>query len=271
MELNQRKCPECDEILTYSNKYERNRAEKNKVICKSCSTLGDKNPFFNKKHTEEFKKKISEFRIGKDFYSEVSKDKLRIKMTENNPMFGKSVYDVWVEKYGNDEADKKMIELKKKHSNNNSGEKNNMYGKPSPIGSGNGWSGWYKNWYFRSLRELSFMINEIENKNMNWENGEQKKYKISYVDWNGQNRNYFPDFIIDNKQMVECKPTKLQSSISVLSKKKAAEKFCEENNLEYILVEPDILTMDFIKKLYVDKKIKFIPRYEEKFLKKYFK
>jgi hypothetical protein len=271
MESNQRKCPECNGILTYSNKYERNRAEKNKIVCKPCSMSGEKNPFYNKKHKKETKEKISELRKGKDFYGDENKEKLRLKMTTHNPMAGKSVYDVWVKKYGKKEADKKMHELKKKHSHNNSGEKNSMFGKPSPVGSGNGWSGWYKDWYFRSLRELSYMINEIENKKKNWENGEQKKYKISYVDWNGQIRNYFPDFVVDSKQMIECKPIKLQASISVLNKKKAAEKFCEENNLEYILIEPEILSMESIKKLYIDKKLKFLPRCEEKFLKKYFK
>jgi hypothetical protein len=33
-----------------------------------------------------------------------------------------------------------------------------MYGKPSPQGSGNGWSGWYKGKYFRSIMELSFIV-----------------------------------------------------------------------------------------------------------------
>ena len=37
-----------------------------------------------------------------------------------------------------------------------------MYGRFSPRGSGNGWSGWYKEWYFRSLLELSYMINETK-------------------------------------------------------------------------------------------------------------
>jgi len=51
-----------------------------------------------------------------------------------------------------------------------------MYGKPAPIGSGNGWSGWYKGWYFRSLLELSFMINVIERFKMSWQNAETKKH-----------------------------------------------------------------------------------------------
>lgn len=39
----------------------------------------------------------------------------------------------------------KAVELKEKLSERFSGEGNPMFGKPSPEGSGNGWSGWYKN------------------------------------------------------------------------------------------------------------------------------
>ena len=44
-----------------------------------------------------------------------------------------------------------------KISNASKGKNNPMYGKPSPQGSGNGWSGWYKGIYFRSLLYSSFM------------------------------------------------------------------------------------------------------------------
>ena len=79
-----------------------------------------------------------------------------------------------------------------------------MYGKPSPQGSGNGWSGWYKGWYFRSLLELSYMILVIERFNISWSNGE--KIKITYKNFSGINRNYFPDFLLNNKYIIEIKP-----------------------------------------------------------------
>ena len=46
------------------------------------------------------------------------------------------------------------------------GPDNPQYGKPANYDSGAGWSGWYKNWYFRSIYELSFMINYIEKNNL---------------------------------------------------------------------------------------------------------
>ena len=42
-----------------------------------------------------------------------------------------------------------------------SGEQNPMFGKQTPTGAGNGWSGWYKDWYFRSLGELSYVVNVL--------------------------------------------------------------------------------------------------------------
>jgi len=147
-------------------------------------------------------------------------------------MFGKSVYSVWIEKYGKEIADNKLIEYKKKQSLNNSGEKNSMYGKPAPINSGNGICGWYKGWFFRSLLELSYMIYVIERFNLIWENGESEKYKISYTQ-DGISKNYFPDFVINGKYIVECKPKKLWITSKNLLKFEFAKKYCEENNYAF--------------------------------------
>lgn len=46
---------------------------------------------------------------------------------ERNSMYGKSLYSIWLEKYGKEEADKKLIEYKKKTTK--TGEKNSFYGK----------------------------------------------------------------------------------------------------------------------------------------------
>lgn len=47
---------------------------------------------------------------------------------ENNPMFGKSVYSVWVEKYGKEEADMRQEKQSRNISNKNSGENHPLYG-----------------------------------------------------------------------------------------------------------------------------------------------
>lgn len=251
-----RRCPNCDCEITYTNKYNMLNAEKKQSKCKSCGIksvityevrkkmserfkgennpmygkFGNLNPFFGKCHSEETKKKISEnkdYSIYKtdDFRQKISK----LKSGKNNPMFGKTVYDVWLTKYGKDIADIKMKEYKKKQSLNNSGEKNSMYGKPAPKNSGNGICGWYKGWFFRSLLELSYMIFVIERFNLKWESGESEKYKIFYNE-DGINKNYFPDFVINNKYIIECKPKKLWNTTKNKLKFDYAKKFCEEKN-----------------------------------------
>jgi hypothetical protein len=169
------------------------------------------------------------------------------------------------ELYGKEKA----LKMKNRLSVLNSGENNGMFGKPSPKGTGNGWSGWYKNWYFRSLRELSFMINYIERFNLKWQTLENKKYAIPYINYEGTKRNYFPDFLINNKYIIEVKPKKLWNSIDVKNKKDAAEKFCEKNNLIYKLIDPFQISEKIILNLYMTKQIIFSSKYEEKFKQKY--
>ena len=146
-----------------------------------------------------------------------------------------------------------------------------MYGKPSPQGSGNGWSGWYKGWFFRSLLELSYMINVIEKNGWKWENAESKKYKISYM-VDDKERNYFCDFLIEDKTLTEIKPKNIRQSKQVLLKEEAAKKWCEEHNLLYKIVcddEFNKLTFEEIKNLYNKGFIKFIDRYENKYKERY--
>lgn len=64
------------------------------------------------KHTDETKEKIKKSLIG-----------------DKNPMYGKSIYDRWVEKYGTDIANDKMFDYIEKHKKSHGGDKNGMYGK----------------------------------------------------------------------------------------------------------------------------------------------
>lgn len=86
-------------------------------FCKSCSKKGSRNAFFGKKHDQKFKDRLSQERKGKWYLGEIA------------PMYGKSIYDVWVAKYGIDKANELQIQYSKKHSNNNSGVNNPFYGR----------------------------------------------------------------------------------------------------------------------------------------------
>jgi hypothetical protein len=158
--------------------------------------------------------------------------------------------------------------IKEKIAKHSRGKNNPMYGKPAPIGSGNGWCGWYKNWHFRSLMELSFMINTIERFHFKWKTGESKKYRISYTDYDGKQKNYFPDFILNEKYMIEIKPKHLIDSVTVKQKKESAITFCKNNNLKYKIITPTKrLTFQEIKSLVDNNQIKFINRYQIKYEK----
>src|SRR5690606_32422416 len=106
--------------------------------------LGENNPFYGKKHSEESKRKIVENRDQSALKTEEFREKMKkINNARPNPMKGSSVYEIWIKKYGLEVANKKWEEFKRKQSENNSGKNNPMFGKPAPKKSGNGWKGWY--------------------------------------------------------------------------------------------------------------------------------
>lgn len=199
----------------------------------------------DKKWSESVKKQQESFKINHSTLEQkqefISKS---IHKGSSNGMYGRSVYDVWVEKYGVEEADKRRKEMCEKQSKKTKGKNNPMYGKPAPKGSGNGISGWYKGWYFRSLRELSYMINVIEKEGHKWRSLDNTSdFRIKYIDTNGHERSYCPDFLIDDKAIIEIKPKKLQELDNVVRKENAAILFCQTRKLTY--VKTDIEIMDF--------------------------
>lgn len=292
-----RKCPTCDKTIEYKTKYSLKNAERDKRQCKSCGiklsiteerkenmrqrVLGKNNPmfgkfgelnsFFNKHHTEDTKQKMRENKDYSTYKTKEFKEKMsKLSSGKNNNMYGKTVYEIWVKKYGTEIADNKLKELKIKQSKNSSGENNPMFGKPSPIGSGNGWSGWYKGWYFRSIKELSYMIYVIEHNNIKWITAESNDFKIKYLDYKNQIRTYTADFVLNNKYLIEVKPKKLWNSDLVVRKQKSAIKFCKDNNLIYKLRDIPNLNTEELKKLYISKIIIFTERYNKKFIDRYF-
>lgn len=289
----ERKCPKCNKNIIYKNINACRNSEKNKKLCKSCAItlscsrperqrlmsermLGENNPmygktgrqcpFYGKKHTEESKRKQSELRKGKPITERHRENIKKYYKNHDNPMKGRSVYSVWINKYGKEKADKLMEDYKYKQSLNNKGENNPMYGKPSPKGSGQGWKGWYNGIYFRSLRELSYMMYMDEN-NIKWKSAETKELSIKYIGVDNQERTYRADFILTElKKLIEIKPIRLQSSQSIKLKTNAAIEFCQNNNLVFEIID---FAIDYNKiKVALDMGIiKFDRNYKEKFLK----
>lgn len=188
MEKYIRKCPKCNKDIEHKRKSSRNQCDKQKRLCKSCgfenrnqdfmktaaykqkmscSCCGENNGFYGKKHSEQTKEKFKKRDLRyrqEEWYKQLMSKSVS---GSNNPMYGVSVYDVWLKKYGKEQADILQEELKQKRRIQCSGAGNPMYGKPSPQGSGNGWSGWYNGVFFRSLKELAYMV-ENDKQGVEW-------------------------------------------------------------------------------------------------------
>lgn len=221
---------------------------------------GEDNPFKGKKHTQESLALMSKASKGR-VVSEETRDKIsKSNLGTGNSMYGKTYYGVWLEKYGEAKA-QELHELKRQRNSVASKGKNNpMYGKPTPQGSGNGWSGWYHGWYFRSLRELTYVVN-LDKQGIKWQTAEYIKIKYNF---NGSERTYRPDFLVGGT-LIEIKPLKMVNTPCVSAKRKAALEYCELNGLKYEILDPGIIESDQLLQLYQQEIVKFTVRYEAKF------
>lgn len=266
-------CKTCGNIKSYSWKtsFEKGKKLNNCNKCKRTFKEKWKEELSNddyEKRYKDYSNKISLLNSGKNNHmynktiydvwiekygkekADILKETHRKNSIDNNKkgMTGKTFYGQWLEKYGKEIADQKLKDYSEKQKLLNSGENNSMYGKPAPQGSGCGWKGHYKGWFFRSLRELSYMINVIEKNNYVWKTAESKDLTINYVSYDGTPRTYRADFLINDKILVEIKPLRLHNTPLVLLKKEAAEKFCQQHNLTYDLTDIEIDTKIIIEK-----------------------
>jgi len=104
-------CGECNSKTRLKNIPDINKS----FLCRKCRNKGERNGMYDKKHSEISKEKISKKNKGKE-KSEITKLKLHYSLLgknkgkydgKNNPMYNKKVYDIWVKKYGEEEANKK--------------------------------------------------------------------------------------------------------------------------------------------------------------------
>jgi hypothetical protein len=293
----QRNCPVCQGIIEYVSKYSARYAEEKARRCKKCvgesmkgkppiealramaeireadptHYKGSKNPFYGKKHTQET---INKQRLARQtlFLDEAQRELVRQSMkrvyAEGRAGLckhkGKSNHQIWTEKYGKEEADKRWEEFcAKQRKSAKRGKDSHSFGKPAPQGSGNGWKGWYKEHYFRSLRELMCMI-DMDAKGLSWKTAETNEYRIEYM-FNGGCRTYRPDFVVGN-ELWELKPKKLHNSPNVVAKHEAAIEFCKKHDLIYRLMDIEIKS-PVIKEAYDRSLVRFDRNYEQRFLK----
>jgi hypothetical protein len=275
-----RNCKQCNSIIVYSTKQSYENANNKNSICKNCVLLNHnkqmgeeqrlglrKNGFYGKKHSDEFCKRLSEQYRGRTLKPEqIKRQKENTLRGINHPNHGKSFYDILFEKYGKEGADERLIKFKEKASKNSKGKNNPMYGKPSPQGSGNGWSGWYKDFYFRSLHELQFLL-VAERFKLKSKSAESKEYQIKYTDFDGIVRNYFPDYVVNGKWLVEVKPKKLWNTPKNKIKFEAAREWCNDKNLIFKVVDFGKVESFIFDNLIETNSVVLNKRYIEKYFK----
>lgn len=228
--------------------------------CFICS----RNPGLKGKHlSNETKQKISAANKGVTWeykYTKNVEEEMRQKASQRISMYNQGTKNLSLEERLGEEKAKRVREQRSK---NVTGEKNPMYGKPPPKGVGISIQGWYKNWFFRSLKELSYMLNVIEKEGLQWESGENKKYRIPYF-YKDQWRNYFPDFVIQDA-IIEIKPFYwIHNSEIIKVKKEYAEKWCVERGYTYKLISekdyPQLTKQDLVS-LIKNNKVIFLKNY----------
>lgn len=153
----------------------------------------------------------------------------------------------WIYKYGKNIGSKMINDLNQKFSK--PGNKNPMYGKPPSNKVGSGYKGTYKGTFFRSLLELSYIIDYLEKNNIKWVSCEEIQFKIPYETENGINKTYTPDFLINDNIIIEIKPKSRMKSLSVALKAKIAQEYCDKHNMVYNMIDFPYTSVDKIKQL----------------------
>lgn len=186
-------------------------------------------------------------------------DRSRIKRVKRGERYP---YRVWIAKYGQEEADIRNEAYCRKLSDATRGEKNPAYGKPSARGAGNGWKGWYRGRFFRSLREAAFMI-KLDEEKVSWVSGESKGYVVPYR-FEGRERTYRPDFVAGTT-VYELKPTRLHHSPNNLAKQEAAKALFAARGMTYVICDIEIDYAKIDERLKA-REIRFMGDYETRFI-----
>lgn len=224
------------------------------IYCsKECRNKEENNPRYNDHRTWE---EIH----GKDKADRLKNNQSVHWLGNNNPNFGNRHW------YMNLQDEEKLI-INKKHSmiqttkgktleeiygcnrateirkNISEGTKRNMpeMGTP-PISCSYGYSGRYKGYFFRSLLELTYIKYLIDNE-ISFRSAETKHFSVKYTNKDGNVRNYYPDFYLEEtKEIIEIKPKfKIKTDINERLKIKAGKN--KYNDKYIVLTEDDIYNL----------------------------
>ncbi len=114
--------------------------------------------------------------------------------------------------------------------------------------------GWYKGWFFRSFKELSFVLLTEKNGSV-WRTAEVNELAVYYTDPWGRTKKHYADILVDESTMFEIKPKKHQRGKIVKLKAEAMKKFCETKGYTYQMVSPRKISKEELETLLEEKKI----------------
>ena len=180
--------PRYGDHRTWEELYGKEKSDKLKQNLKKCHS-GENNPNFGENHW-----------VHRKSDSEIESWKIKIgKNNWHSPLIkGKNFEEI----YGEDKSNNIKLKI------SNSVIKYNINNLRSVATNYTfGYSGYYKEHFFRSLNELSYIIYLMDN-SIKFESAECKKYRINYKNPQGKWRYYFPDFyLFDTDELIEIKST----------------------------------------------------------------
>lgn len=97
--------------------------------------------------------------------------------------------------------------------------------------------GWYKGWFFRSLKELSHVMH-METIGQSWETAEVPELSVEYTNVYGKTCKHYADFFVDKQFIIEIKPKAHQRSKTVKLKADAMRAFCDKKGYIYMMISP---------------------------------
>ncbi len=114
--------------------------------------------------------------------------------------------------------------------------------------------GWYRGWFFRSLKELSYALH-LDKSNIPWKTAEVPELTVKYIDIYGKEKKHYADFFVDGHIIVEVKPRKHQKGKTVQLKAAAMKEFCEKKGYTYNMVSPRRIVKKELEELIKDGKV----------------
>lgn len=181
-------CDYCNSVTNWKSVPAKEYIIKSEFLCRSCRQLGSKNSQFGKKWDNERRSKRSDEMYG-----------------DKNPMYGKSFFDVWVEKFGLTHSNQLLDEHRFK--SRKTGESNGMFRKSF-------FDVWYEKYGLEKANEMmldwkekksEWLKKNPEHHNKMIINSHLRKYRKTSIEkileshLKEKKVNYKYNFILDNK------------------------------------------------------------------------